>query len=124
MGHYRPLFGLFHSFHTNITIFKTMFCEKGPSNIQCSDSNPRPLEYPPITTRLGLPPNLSILCIMGLSRPLFLYFCLFNSKQKYVHYKILPTTESKRPHESFLHRRSQFALLGRKFRVICSPWLG
>ena len=59
MGHSRPLFHLFSSFQTNITIFTTSICEKCPSSIWCWDSNPRPSgdESPPITTRPGLPPK-------------------------------------------------------------------
>ena len=52
-------FCFFRSFQTNIiTIFTANMCEKCPSNIQCWDSNPRPLEHEslPITTRPGLPP--------------------------------------------------------------------
>ena len=55
MGHPRPLFRLYLSWQTNITIFTTNFCEKCPSILQCWDSNPQPseLESPPITTRPG-----------------------------------------------------------------------
>ena len=57
MGHPRPLFRLFSSFQTNITILTTNICEK----MLCwrRDSNPQPLEHesPPINTRLGLPPK-------------------------------------------------------------------
>ena len=42
MGLSRPLFHLFSSFQTSITIFKTNICEKYPSSIRCWDSNPRP----------------------------------------------------------------------------------
>ena len=63
MGQTRPLFFVyFRSFQANIiTIFTTNICEKSPSSIRCRDSNPRPLEHEslPITTRPGLPPNLS-----------------------------------------------------------------
>ena len=57
MDHPRPLFNLFSSFQTNITIFTSYICEKCPSSIQCLDSNPQPSEHesPPITTRPGLP---------------------------------------------------------------------
>ena len=50
IGHPRPLFRLFLSFHSNIRILTTNKC---PSSIQCWDSNPQPLEHesPPITTR-------------------------------------------------------------------------
>ena len=60
MGQPRPLFHLFSSFQTNITIFTANKCEKYPSSIHCRDSNSRPLEQesPPITTRPGLPPIL------------------------------------------------------------------
>ena len=54
MGHPRPLFCLFLSFQTNITIFTTNKCEKWPfSTLRCWNSNPRPSyhESPPITTR-------------------------------------------------------------------------
>ena len=51
----RPLFRLFSSFQTNITIFTTNVCEKCPSSTWCWDLNPQPsdLESPPITTRPG-----------------------------------------------------------------------
>ena len=55
-GHF---FVYIRSFQTNIiTIFTSNKCEKCPSNIQCRDSNPRPLEHEPlpINTRPGLPP--------------------------------------------------------------------
>ena len=39
MGHPWPLFHLFLSFQTNITIFTTDLCEKCPSSIRCWDSN-------------------------------------------------------------------------------------
>ena len=59
-GHPRPLFHLFSSFQTNITIFTTNICEKmsWPSSIRHWDSNPRPSEheFPPITTRPGREP--------------------------------------------------------------------
>ena len=53
MGQPRPLFHLFSSFQTNITIFTPNKCEKGPSSTRCWDSNPQPLinESPPITTK-------------------------------------------------------------------------
>ena len=46
----RPLFRLFSSFQTNITIFTKNKCEKCPFSIRCWDSNPQPLELesPPI----------------------------------------------------------------------------
>ena len=58
MGRPRPLFNLFSSFQTNITILQQINVKKCPSSIQCWDSNPRPLEHesPPITTRPGLLP--------------------------------------------------------------------
>ena len=64
MGLPRPLFYLFSSFQTQITIFTTNKCEKCPSSIQCQDLNSRPLEHdsPPITTRPGLPPALLFIC--------------------------------------------------------------
>ena len=57
----RPLFRLFLSSPTQITIFATNKCEKCPSSIRCRDSNSRPLELesPPTTTRPGLPPYLA-----------------------------------------------------------------
>ena len=59
MGQLRPLFQLFLSFQTHITIFTTSKCEKYPSIIWCQDSNSRPLKHesPPITTSPGLPPQ-------------------------------------------------------------------
>ena len=53
MGHPRPLFPLFSSFQTNITIFTTNKCEKYPSRIRRWDLNPQPLEQEshPMTTR-------------------------------------------------------------------------
>ena len=64
MGQSQPLFNLFSSFQTNITIFTTNICEKCPSSIQCCDSNPQPSrhESPPITTRPGLF-TTSYLCV-------------------------------------------------------------
>ena len=48
-------------FQTNITIFTANKCEKCPFSIRCWDSNPWPSVYdsPPITTRPGLPPEIS-----------------------------------------------------------------
>ena len=65
MGQPRPLFRLFSSFQTNITIFTTNKWEKYPFSIQRWDSNPRPLEYesPPMTTRPGLPPLPNIFSV-------------------------------------------------------------
>ena len=65
MGQPRPLFNLFSSFQTHITIFTTNKCEKCTSSIQYRDSNSQPLEHEshPITTRLGLPLILPPLCI-------------------------------------------------------------
>ena len=64
MGHPRPLFRLFLSFQTNITILTTNIREKmlRPSSLRCRDSNPRPLEHesPPKSTRPGLPPNMGM----------------------------------------------------------------
>ena len=56
MGQPRPLFHLFLSFLTHITIFTTKKCEKCPSSILYRDSNSRPLapKSPPMTTRPGL----------------------------------------------------------------------
>ena len=60
MGYPRPLFRLFSSFQTNISILTKNICEilLCPSSIRRLDSNPRPSEHesPPITTRPGLPP--------------------------------------------------------------------
>ena len=54
-----PLFYLYLSFQTNITILKTNRCEKMlcPSSIRCQDSNPQPSKHecPPITSRPWLP---------------------------------------------------------------------
>ena len=64
MGHPRPLFHLFSSFQTHITILTTTRCGKMlcPSSIWHRDLNPRPSEHesPPITTRPGLPPDLAV----------------------------------------------------------------
>ena len=49
-GHPRPLFIIFRSFVTNITIFTTMYVKKCSSNIRCWDSKPLRHEFPPITT--------------------------------------------------------------------------
>ena len=58
MGHPRPLFRLFSSFQTNITILTTIICEKilWQSSIRRQYSNPWPCKHesPPITTRRGL----------------------------------------------------------------------
>ena len=56
MDHPWPLFYLFSSFQTNVTIFTANICEKCPSSIWCCDSNPQSSENesPPITTRPGL----------------------------------------------------------------------
>ena len=65
------LFCLFSSFQKNITILTTNICEKmlWLSSKWRRDSNPRPLEpeSPPITTWLGLPPNLSILFVQRIT---------------------------------------------------------
>ena len=55
MSHPWPLFCLFSSIQTNLTIFKTNVCEKCPSGIQYWDSNlpPSGHESPSITTRPG-----------------------------------------------------------------------
>ena len=67
-------FSFILSFQTNNTIFTTNKCEKmlWPTSIQCRDLNPRPSvhEFPPITTRPGLPPH-------G-------WWCLHDEKYKYV----------------------------------------
>ena len=66
MGQPRSLLSFnFGLLRTNIiTNFTTNICEKCSSSIQCWDSNPRPSEHesPPITTRPGLPPWLTIVC--------------------------------------------------------------
>ena len=66
MGQPRPLFRLFSSFQTNITIFTTNKCEKCPSSIRRQDLNSQPSDYesPPLTTRLGLPYLLSCQCLI------------------------------------------------------------
>ena len=59
MDHPKPLFCLFLSFQTNITIFKTKKCVNvHPVYLHCWDKNPQPSDHesPPITTRPGLPP--------------------------------------------------------------------
>ena len=54
---------LFASFQTNITIFATNICGKGPSSTLFWDSNPQPSEHSPsLTTRPDLPP-LFCLCL-------------------------------------------------------------
>ena len=55
MGQLRPLFHLFSSLQTHITIFTTKNVKKCSSSILCWDSNSRPLDHesPPITTRPG-----------------------------------------------------------------------
>ena len=60
MGQSRPHFHLFSSFQTNITIFTINYVNKCPSSIRCWDLSPRPSghEFPPITTRPGLPPQV------------------------------------------------------------------
>ena len=65
MGQPQPLFRLFLSFQTNITILTTHKCEKCPSSIRRQDSNSQPSDYesPPLTTRPGLPPNQICLTI-------------------------------------------------------------
>ena len=57
MGQPRPLFRLFSSFQTNISILTTNKCEKCPSSIRRRDSNAQPSDYEsPHFTRPGLPP--------------------------------------------------------------------
>ena len=43
---------------TALHFLQQMYAKKCPSSLQCRDSNPRPSkhEFPPITTRPGLPP--------------------------------------------------------------------
>ena len=62
MGQPQPLFHLFSSFQTNITILTTNKCEKCSSSIWRWNSNSQPSDYesPPITTRPGLLPNVSL----------------------------------------------------------------
>ena len=77
MGPPWPLFHLFSSFQTHITIFSTNKCEKCPSSMWCQDSNSQPMEHesPPIITRPGLPPKNSILLLwltISLSYPVAL----------------------------------------------------
>ena len=55
MGQPRPLFNLFSSFQTNITILTTNKCEKCPSSIWDSNLQPSDYESPPLSTRPGLP---------------------------------------------------------------------
>ena len=58
MGQPWPLFSLFSSFQTHITIFTTnRYVKKCPCSIQSRYSNSQPLEHDssPITTRPGLP---------------------------------------------------------------------
>ena len=59
-----PLFNLFPSFQTHITIFTTNKGEKWQSSIQCCDLNPQPSghEPPPITPRPGLWPKFCKYC--------------------------------------------------------------
>ena len=70
MGQPRPLFRLFSSFQTNITILTTNKCEKCPSSIWRRDLKSQPSDYesPPLTTRPGLPPNLTVGVSMRLLR--------------------------------------------------------
>ena len=69
MGNLGILFRLLSLFQTIITIFTTNKCEKCPSSICCRDSNSRPLahESPPITTRPGSRPKISILLANSVS---------------------------------------------------------
>ena len=64
MVHSRPLFRLFLSFQTNITIFTPKICDKCPFSIRGWDSNPRPSkrESTPVTPRPGLPPSCHTVC--------------------------------------------------------------
>ena len=57
VAHPRPLFRLFSSFQTNITICATNKCEKCPSSVWFGDLNPRPLDHESslMTTRPWLP---------------------------------------------------------------------
>ena len=66
MGHPRPLFHLFSSFKQTLQFLQQINVEKCSSSIGCWDSNPQSLEdeSPPITTRLGLPPNKIICCYL------------------------------------------------------------
>ena len=64
MGQPRPLlsfiFGLFKQ--TSLQFLQQIYVKKCPSSIRCWDSNPWPLEceFPPITTRPGLPPFFDV----------------------------------------------------------------
>ena len=55
MGHPRPLFQLFSSFQTNVTILRSNKCEKSPSSMRHWALNSQPLEHesPHITTTLN-----------------------------------------------------------------------
>ena len=60
MGQPQPRFRLFSVFsNKHYKFLQKIYVKKIPSSIQCRDTNPRPLkrEYPPITTRPGLPPK-------------------------------------------------------------------
>ena len=91
MGHPCPLFCLFSSFQTNITIFTTINVKKCPSSIRCWDLNPQPSEHesPPITTRQVLPPNRNEPLVRYLislpPRSLSAWYVHFrNQKMKYI----------------------------------------
>ena len=63
MGQPWPLFRLFSvSSNKHYKFLQQKYVKKCPSTMWCRDLNPRPseLESPPITTRPGLPPNLSL----------------------------------------------------------------
>ena len=62
MGNHRPLFHSFSVFSNKHYIFTTYKGKIYPSSTWYWDSNPRPIwrrESPPVTTRPGLPPNLT-----------------------------------------------------------------
>ena len=67
-GPSRPLFYIFSSFQTNITIFTTNKCDNCPYSIRWWDSNPQPLDHesPPIATKPGIPPFSWIFCTIFL----------------------------------------------------------
>ena len=96
----RPLFRLFSLFsiqHYNST---TNQCEKYPPSIRHRDSNSQPSDYqfPPLTTRPGLPPKLARLCraFFGVnSTPLLLSNSTWTNPNCYIRfYLFLDTSKS------------------------------
>ena len=77
-----PLFNLFSSSETNITIFTTNICEKCPSSVLCWDLNPQPSDHesPPVTTRPGLPSTTTNFHTQIFSDFAILKIFLFNLK--------------------------------------------